>query len=117
VSPAFQGNTLAHGGYASAAPGINTVVAELVAPAAGTYSVKVTIALTGTAETALRNLLLRENGNTVMTQIPTLSGLIYTVELERVEINEGGGDLEVATLAAATGGSIYNVILLATRIG
>jgi hypothetical protein len=116
--PAYQENTLTNSA-STAAPGAGAVVASIAAPPPGVYKVKLLIVLTGTAETALANLRLRENGATVATALPSLSAAAGPVilEFDRVEVNEGGGNLDVIAIAAATAGSVYNVVLQATRVG
>jgi hypothetical protein len=37
--------------------------------------------------------------------------------IPQIEVNPGGGNLNVVAIAAATAGAIYNVTLIATRIG
>jgi hypothetical protein len=100
------------------APGVGATVASIAAPPDGLYDVAVKILLTGTAETALKNLRLRENGNTIA-DLPTLSsaGDWTEVCLKNVEVNQGGGNLDVIAIAAATAGAIYNVAIEATRKG
>ena len=116
--PAYSENTLSATGSATA-PGAGAAIATISAPPPGVYKVRLTVVLTGTAETALRNLRLRENGATVADTLPSLSASAGPVclEFDRVEVNEGGGNLDVIAIAAAAGGSIYNVALQATRIG
>jgi NaMN:DMB phosphoribosyltransferase len=114
---AYPGNTLVHSAVATA-PTLNQVIASIAAPPEGVYRVGVTIILTGTAETATRNLTVRENGSGVINLLPTLSGagpLVF--DFPQVEINPGGGNLDVIANAGATAGSVYSVILQATRIG
>ena len=115
--PAYPANTLTATG-AVTAPGAIGTIASIATPPEGIYTVVVTIVLTGTAETALRNLRLRENANTVADNLPTLSASAGPVVLvfDQVEVNAGGGNLDVVSIAAATAGAIYNVVLQATRI-
>ena len=116
--PAFTDNTKVGTG-STTSPGAGAVLASISAPAAGTYDVTVMAMLTGTAETALRNLRLRENTTTVADALPSLSsaGDWTTIEFPRVEVNEGGGNLDVIAIAAGVVGAIYNIVLLATRVG
>ena len=112
---AYTENTLVTAASA-AAPGAGVVVAAITAPPAGIYDVEVHLALTGTAETALQNLRLRENA-TNLHVLPSLSASVLRLRFARVEVNNGGGNLDVQAIAAATVGSIYNVVLVATRVG
>jgi hypothetical protein len=57
---AYPANSLVASGSVTA-PGVNGVIASIVAPPEGVYEVIVHVTLTGTAETALTNLSLREN--------------------------------------------------------
>ena len=116
--PAFTDNTKVGTG-STTSPGAGAVLASISAPAAGTYKVTVMALLTGTAETALRNLRLRENGTTTVDALPSLSapGAWTEIAFERIEVNEGGGNLDVIAIAAGVVGAIYNVVLLATRVG
>lgn len=115
-------NTLVNTGSASA-PGAGADVAQIADVPSGIYEVEVIIALTGTAETSLRNLRLREGGRTIADNLPTLSGLggPIHIKLPRVEVNPDAADdlvdLDVIAIAAATAGAVYNVVILATRIG
>lgn len=115
--PAYSENTLTNSGSATA-PGAGAAIATITAPPAGVYKVNVTIVLSGTAETALTNLRLRENAATIATALPSLSAAAGPVNLcfDRVEVNDGGGNLDVIAIAAATAGSVYSVVLQATRI-
>jgi hypothetical protein len=112
---AYTENTLV-AQASSVAPGAAAVVASIAAPPAGIYDVEVHLALTGTAETALSNLRLRENATNLYV-LPSLSAVSLRLRFPRVEVNNGGGNLDVQAIAAAAGGSIYNVVLIATRIG
>jgi hypothetical protein len=100
----------------STSPGAGATVASITAPPIGLYEVTVMILLTGTAETALRNLSLFEGATGVAVSLPTLSaaGDWTVIDLKNVEVNEGN-NLAVSTNAIATAGAIYNVVLLATR--
>lgn len=99
------------------APGAGAVVAQIVAPPDGLYDVTVKVFLSGTAETALNNLRLRENGNTVFSGLPSITVATDWLELKfaNVEVNQGGGNLDVIAIAAATAGSVYSVVLIADR--
>jgi hypothetical protein len=112
---AYPANSLVATGTVTA-PGVNGVIASIVAPPEGVYEVVVHIALTGTAETALTNLSLRENAQSVAT-LPSLSTIAMRIVIPQIEVNPGGGNLNVVAVAAATAGAIYNVTLIATRIG
>jgi hypothetical protein len=114
---AYPANTLTATG-SSTAPGAGAAVASITAPPDGLYTVILTIILTGTAETLLRNLRLRENANTVADTLPSLSASAGPVQLifDQVEVNPGGGNLDVIAIAAATAGAIYNIVLQATRV-
>jgi hypothetical protein len=113
--PAYQENSRQASGSVTA-PGAGAAIASIAALPPGVYEVRVHATLTGTAETALQNLRLRENGNTLYT-LPSLSTFALTWIFPRVEVNEGGGNLDLIAIAAATAGAIYNATLIATRIG
>ena len=113
---AYPANTLVKAASVTA-PGAGAVVAAITAPPEGVYQVVVNIFLTGTAETQLSNLRLRENGATVFDALPSLSTMNVRLVFEQVEVNPGGGNLDIVAIAAATAGAIYNVVLIATRIG
>jgi hypothetical protein len=112
---AYPANTLT-AAASVVAPGAGAVIASIAAPPEGVYEVTVRVVLTGTAETALVNCRLRENTNTVA-NILTLTGIATVPTYNQVEVNAGGGNLDVIAIAAATGGAIYNVAIQATRIG
>jgi hypothetical protein len=112
---AYPANTLVATGSVTA-PGATGVIASIAAPPEGVYDVAVHIALTGTAETALTNLRLRENATSVAV-LPSIPAIAMRVVLPQVEVNSGGGNLDVVAIAAATAGAIYNVTLIATRTG
>ena len=102
------------------APGAGADVAQIADVPSGLYEVRVIIALTATAETALRNLRLREGGRTIADALPSLSGLNVLITLPRVEINPDTADdlvdLDLIAIAAGTAGAVYNATLIATRI-
>jgi hypothetical protein len=112
---AYPANSLVATGSVTA-PGVTGVIASIAAPPEGVYEVVVHVALTGTAETALTNLRLRENA-TVRRGPAFLSTIAMRIVIPQVEVNAGGGNLDVVAIAAATAGAIYNVTLIATRIG
>lgn len=115
MSDPFPADSLVGTGSA-AAPGAGAVVADVTVPV-GVYRVLVKIELTGTAEVALRNLRLRQNGVAVaaVEDLPTLSGT--PIELTIPELTATGtGVIDVIAIAAATAGSIYNVQITADRI-
>jgi hypothetical protein len=97
----------------TAAPGATTAIATLAAPQPGSYRVRGTIIITGTTETQLVNLRLRANAVVVGTLLPTVTGLVVPFDFERVEVTAGNLDLQ--TVAAATAGSVYTVLLNATK--
>jgi hypothetical protein len=78
---AYPANSLVATGSVTA-PGVNGVIASIVAPPEGVYEVAVHIALTGTAETALANLSLRENATSVA-NLPSLSTFAQRIEIPR----------------------------------
>lgn len=96
-----------------AAPGATTVQAAISTPPVGVYDVTVTISLTGTAETALTNLQLRQNAVVVAT-LPTISAQTITMRFPRVTV--AGGNIDIRTSAAATAGSVYTTTITATRV-
>ena len=61
----------------------------------------------------------RRNTTTTVDALPSLSapGTWTEITFERIEVNEGGGNLDVTAIAAGVVGAIYNVVLLATRVG
>lgn len=102
----------------TAAPAAFTVLAGLTGLPAGIYSARVIMQLTGTAEVALVNARLRHIVNAVTTKfttLPTISGLQLTLDFDRIQVSEGAS-VDVANVAIATGGSIYTVTLLLTRL-
>lgn len=101
------------GSSSAAAPTALAVLAAITAPPAGVYRVRATIALTGTAETALQNVRLRSNA-VVVSAAPSLSGVILTLDFPRVTVTAGNIDLQA--IAGAVAGSIYNTVLVATRV-
>ena len=104
------------GGAASAvAPGAGAVVNTQNVADAGDYSAKITIEMSGTAETQLANLRLRVGGVNKIT-LPTTPGpAATTIEIDRISVPAAGTAVDVQAIAAATGGSIYTVTLLLTR--
>jgi hypothetical protein len=97
------------------APGATTAIATITSPQPGSYRINGVIVITGTAETQLVNLRLRANGVVVGNLLPTVTGLVVPFEFERVDLT--AGNLDIQTVAAATAGSIYTVILTATKAG
>lgn len=102
----------------AAAPGAGAVVATVtpntVSP--GVYSARIYIELSGTAETQLANLRLR-NGAVNKIILPSTPGPAASpVEIDRIVV-QANTAVDVAAIAAATAGSIYTVTLLLTRIG
>lgn len=110
----FTDNTKAGGGSVTT-PGAGVVIASVAAPAEGTYRACIVVHLNGTAETLLRNLRLRENGATVADLSSTPGSATYIIE--RFEVNQGGGNVDVVAIGLATAGAIYTVQILLTRIG
>lgn len=97
------------------APALNASLAALPAGVVGgTYRLNGLIVLTATAETALRNASLRMNGVEIM-RLPTLTGIVVPFTVERVTL-AGNGIIDVIAVAAGVAGSIYNVLLTATRV-
>jgi hypothetical protein len=97
------------------APGVTGVIASIAAPPEGVYEVVVHVALTGTAETAT-NLRSGRTPRRSRSCRPCRRSRC-ACDIPQVEVNAGGGNLDVVAIAAATAGAIYNVTLIATRIG
>lgn len=103
------------GSGTATAPAANAILAQLTTlTPGGIYEVKMFLALTGTAETNLRNVRLRQNGVAAIDLIPTLSGTNWLQIVSEVLVT--GGNLDVQVIAAATAGSVYTTLLLASRI-
>jgi hypothetical protein len=98
----------------AAAPAASAQLAKvtLTAATAGPYKVVVSINITGTAETQLNNLRLRQNG-VLVSVLPSVPGANQYV-FERVDA--AVGDLDVFVIANATAGSIYTTSVQATRL-
>jgi hypothetical protein len=82
----------------------------------GVYDVEATIALTATAETALRNIFLQNSGSNVAT-LPTLTGQVIKLRYRITMPSSGSCSVTLVTVAGAVAGAIYNTVLTATRIG
>lgn len=96
----------------SAAPGAGTGMCTVTVTAGGTYRLEITVNLSGTAETQLANLRLRDNTTNLFT-LPSLQGTAkYAVE----RVANAGGNFNVQVIAAATAGSIYTIGMTATRV-
>jgi hypothetical protein len=77
----------------------------------GVFRLRVTVIISGTAETLPTNLRLRNNGVTI-SDLPTVPGSnVY--EFPRVTI---AGAIDTRVTATAVVGSIYTVQLTATRV-
>jgi hypothetical protein len=102
----------------SAAPGAGAAVAAVTPDAnlPGTYSARIIIELSGTAETQLANLRLRVNGVNKIVLPSTPGPAPSVVEIDRVFVG-AGQVVDVVAIAAATAGSIYTVTILLTRVG
>ena len=96
-----------------AAPTAGTNVGFLTVVSGVTYRVRVTVALTGTAETALANCSFKQNGVTV-SSLPSLTGQAIPFEFPRVTTT--GTSLVVTAIANAVAGSIYTTHISATRV-
>jgi hypothetical protein len=117
---AWPGNTLTAVASVTA-PGAGADVVQIASVPSGVYKIRVLIALTGTAETALANLRLREGGN-IVGDLPSLSAAAGPVEIcfEQVEVNPDADDVvdvDIIAIAAATAGAVYTIHLALTRIG
>jgi hypothetical protein len=117
---AWRGNTLSAVASVTA-PGAGADVVQIANVPSGTYKVRALITLTGTAETALANLRLREGGNTIG-DMPSLSASAGPVEicLDQIEVNpdaDDAVDVDIIAIAAATAGAVYTIHLALTRIG
>lgn len=97
----------------SAAPGAGAAVATITTPAQGMYRVRMTYQLSGTAETAVKNLRLA--GATFTGDFPTIGTAITTVVVDNVSM-DGAANLRAVAVAAATAGSVYTVTIVATRL-
>jgi hypothetical protein len=109
-----------YGGGAAAAPGAGGSVCALSISTPGVYEVEVTVALTGTTETALNNGRLNIPGATAsVTAVPTVTGTTIQFRIPKVRIPVTSGSpslLSFTAGVAATAGSVYSVFLVANRI-
>jgi hypothetical protein len=97
----------------AAAPGAGTAVATLTPPA-GTYKVSLIYQLSGTAETAVKNLRLSGTGTTFSADFPTIGTAVVTQIIDAVTM-DGVGSLRATAVAAATAGSVYTATIIASR--
>lgn len=97
----------------AAAPAAAAQAVGLVAVSGRVYKVRVIINLTGTTETALTNLALRQNA-VVISSLPTISGTTQVIEVPRVTAT--GTTITVTVTATATAGSVYTVQIMATQV-
>lgn len=106
---------VASGAVASpAAAGVLVQLTGLTALAV--YEVEARITLTGTAETTLRNIELRA-GTTQLSALPSLSAAGQQLtRLPRVTMPAGQTTIDLRAIATAVVGSIYTVVLVATRV-
>lgn len=110
---------VACGGVTS--PGATATLASIAGlVAGGVYRVRVVLSLSGTAETATTNALLRTNGAAATggggsARMATIAGASVTVDVPRLTCG-ANGVIDVATVAAATAGAIYTTLLTATRV-
>lgn len=116
MSPAWVADTAGNTASA-AAPGAGAVVTTVTPDAAlsGEYSARISIELSGTAETQLVNLRLRVNAVNKITLPSTPGPAPSVIEVDRVKVDAGQA-VDVQAIAAATAGSIYTVTVLLTRI-
>lgn len=98
----------------AAAPGAGSVLVSVAVPSAGNYRVSGVIVITGTAETQLVNLRLRQNAAVVGLVLPTVTGFVVPFEFERVEVT-AAGNIDLQVVSAATAGSVYTANLVVTR--
>lgn len=105
----------------SVAPGAGAPIVSVSPDAAaaaigGTYSARIIIELSGTAETQLNNLRLNINGVSKIAALPSTPGPAASViEIDRLYV-PANASVQVVAVAAATGGAIYTVTLLLTRV-
>ena len=113
---AYPANTLSAVASVTA-PGAGADVVQIAGVPAGVYKVRAIIALTGTAETQLTNLRLRQGG-TLVANLPSLPTAASPVEivLDQVEVDADNSDVDIIAIAAATAGAIYTAQLTMTRI-
>jgi hypothetical protein len=97
----------------AAAPGAGSAIATIATPAAGTYLVRMTYQLSGTAETAVKNLRL--SGATLNVDYETLGTPINNVIVDAMTM-DGVASIVAKAVAAATAGSVYTVTIVATRM-
>lgn len=93
-------------------PAAGAVLASLAGLAAGVYDVEVTVLLTATAETALRNVNLRSNGVEVA-QLNSLTGQVLRYRFPR--FRHTGGNIDMTAVAVGVVGAVYNTAITATR--
>ena len=91
-----------------------TIIGAMGVSPAGVYNLEGSLTLSGTAETALLNVVVRV-GLTELGKIPTISGQTIYFAFKRATA-PGGVDFNIITVAAAVAGAIYTSRLAATRI-
>lgn len=96
----------------SAAPGAGTGLCTTTVQAGGLYELEITVNLSGTAETQLTNLRLRDN----TTNLFTLLSVQGTTTFSVLRQANAGGNFNIQVIAAATAGSVYTLSILATRL-
>lgn len=109
-------DTAAAGGTATT-PAAGAAIATIASGSlpAGIYEVRVTLVMSGTAETKPANAQIQK-GATVLTLIPSPgSGVIPATVLRRVTL-DGATALTVNAATTATTGAIYTATIAATRV-
>ena len=97
-------------------PGAGATIASLAAPPAGKYLIDVTVFLSGTAETALKNLRLLYNGATKVDTIPSISaGGVLTFRVPYASL-DGTNPVTLIAIGAGVVGAVYNAVIVATRL-
>lgn len=118
-----------HGSGQATAPSTATDIISSGAPSitAGLWEFDITINLSGTAETLLRNLNLRVGTTAVFSNLPTVPGTVPVKLVKRItnaDIATAGGSgnpaaaaLNFRTNAAPTAGAVYTVSVRAIKRG
>lgn len=125
-SPTFTAptvhNTLVAAAKATAPAGAANV-ATLAAPAVGNYHIQVWIAASGTATTAAadsNNMNLLAGATTVAALLPyncsTAGNLTNPGPFEFYRTLDGSTNLTVNAVGAATAGTVYSAMILATQV-
>ena len=105
-----------YGSGSVTAPGAGATLAGTATDTdGGLYDVEILIALTGTAETQLRNIRLFAGATLAADNLPSISALGWMSIKLRVELDPASS-FGLVAIAAATAGAVYNVVLLATPI-